>query len=223
MCVPFIRPLRLLLTLSLLITIPLHTAHANLTNAYKLFQKGKWQQAQSQLNKLPKHQQNAPAVNWLRGHIHYAQRQFKHAQTLYMRALVLAPTSQKVWLYNDLGNTFFQRKQWPQAIRAYSKALAINPNYERARYNLELAVQKLKPPPPPPPPNKSRKPPPPPPPNRTTQKKPKKPPKVRSRGLKPPKQLVKLPKAQRLKLKPFDRFIPYWRVLRHQKNKKQAK
>lgn len=46
--------------------------------------------------------------------------------------------------YHNLGNTHFARERYADAIDAYKKALRANPNNDDARYNLELALRKLK-------------------------------------------------------------------------------
>lgn len=43
-------------------------------------------------------------------------------------------------LYN-LGNNYFQRQEWPDAIEAYKEALRLDPTDQDAKYNLELALQ----------------------------------------------------------------------------------
>jgi len=45
-------------------------------------------------------------------------------------------------LYN-LGNAYFQQQAYPQAITSYEQALSLRPDFEDARYNLELAKKQL--------------------------------------------------------------------------------
>lgn len=42
-------------------------------------------------------------------------------------------------LYYNLGNAFFKERQYPMAILNYERALLINPGFQDARFNLELA------------------------------------------------------------------------------------
>lgn len=42
-------------------------------------------------------------------------------------------------LYYNLGNAFFKEKQYPMAILNYERSLLINPRFEDAKFNLELA------------------------------------------------------------------------------------
>ena len=44
----------------------------------------------------------------------------------------------------NLGNAFFDSRQWAQSIEAYQEALRLKPDDKDAKINLELALQKLK-------------------------------------------------------------------------------
>jgi tetratricopeptide (TPR) repeat protein len=196
---------------------------SSLRVAWGHFQKGQLQQAEAQWNTLSPQVKQSSQGAWLRGHILYARKQYGQAAFAYERAMQSAPKHHRPWLLTNLGNAYFQQKKWTHAIRFYAKALQLDPTYERARFNLELALRKQTPPPPPPPPRRSkkRKPPPPPPPGQRKRKK--KPKRQRTRGLKPNRKPPRMPKAKRIKLEPFDQFIPYWRLLRHRANQHRKK
>jgi tetratricopeptide (TPR) repeat protein len=46
--------------------------------------------------------------------------------------------------YFNEGNVWYQKQKYEKAVEAYKNALRQNPNDEEARYNLALAIQKLK-------------------------------------------------------------------------------
>jgi len=104
-----------------------------------------WEQASSL---RPEH----PLGAFLRGKALYRLQRFEDAVQAFSEAYQGARTlAQKDAAAYNLGNAFFRLELYPQAIEAYEKALEADPNDEDARYNLELARQKLRRQPPPPP------------------------------------------------------------------------
>jgi Ca-activated chloride channel family protein len=63
------------------------------------------------------------------------------AQTEQSLKTAEGPLAAQAW-YN-LGNAYFDAQQWEQAIAAYQEALRLTPDDVDAKYNLELALQKL--------------------------------------------------------------------------------
>jgi len=55
-----------------------------------------------------------------------------------------AHRTKKARLNHNLGNTYMQQKNYQKAIEAYKESLRSNPNDEKTRYNLALAMQKNK-------------------------------------------------------------------------------
>ena len=62
-------------------------------------------------------------------------------ETLYMRGIQVYPEDKEMW--NNLGYLYTQRNQWPQAAKAYQSALQIDPNFDLARRNLAVVLQKM--------------------------------------------------------------------------------
>lgn len=58
----------------------------------------------------------------------------EQAMTLLQQAVKLAPTLKHA--YNGLGNLYYQRQQYDDAVAMYRQALALDPNYTQARNNL---------------------------------------------------------------------------------------
>ncbi len=46
-------------------------------------------------------------------------------------------------IYYNIGNCYFRMNEYPQAILNYHKALKINPQYNDARYNLQICSEKV--------------------------------------------------------------------------------
>lgn len=47
-------------------------------------------------------------------------------------------------LYYNMGNSYFEGKQYQESINAYKRSLKLNPNDDDAKYNLAYAYKKLK-------------------------------------------------------------------------------
>lgn len=62
------------------------------------------------------------------------------------QALKTADSELKAKTYYNLGNVYFQMSLYDQAVASYQQTLLYNPNDNDARYNLELALNKLVPP-----------------------------------------------------------------------------
>jgi Ca-activated chloride channel family protein len=46
--------------------------------------------------------------------------------------------------YHNLGNTFYKQEQYEKSVEAYKQALKINPDDKETKYNLMMAMAKLK-------------------------------------------------------------------------------
>ncbi len=67
----------------------------------------------------------------------------ERARLALLFALRNAPPELAAVAYYNLGNLAFQQRRFDEAIAAYQNALLLNPNDEDARYNLELAFQRI--------------------------------------------------------------------------------
>ncbi|MCB9639624.1 MAG: tetratricopeptide repeat protein [Myxococcales bacterium] len=194
-----------------------------LASAYQLFQKGRLPEALQRLEQAEQALGPHPAFYYYKGLIYQALRQADKALGAYRQAEPALDASYQPWLLNNMGNLFYQKGRYRAAVRYYARALRQAPDYQRARYNLELALRALQNPPPPPPPPRNRQSQPPP---RTRNSKRPPPPRKnkKDRVVAPPKRRKwALPPANAFQLKAFDRFLPYSRVLKHHQLRAQQK
>ncbi len=47
-------------------------------------------------------------------------------------------------VYHSLGNQFFEKGKFPEALNQYKSALALNPRYEKARLNIAIVSDRIK-------------------------------------------------------------------------------
>lgn len=78
----------------------------------------------------------------------YAQMgRLAEAQAALEQALKTADTTLAAQAYYNIGNVYFEMELYAQAVEAYKQVLMRTPDDEDARYNLELALNRIQPPP----------------------------------------------------------------------------
>ncbi len=87
---------------------------------------------------------NEPAAHFNRGTALHALSRYDEAITEFMRATEAREPGLKATAFYNLGNSYFQANRYVDAIAAYKRSLALNPSDVRAKWNLELALQKKK-------------------------------------------------------------------------------
>ncbi len=87
----------------------------------------------------------SPSATFNVGDAYYKQQRYDEAARSFQTYSVLDkdPESAARALYN-VGNTLFKQNKFEESIGAYKQALRHNPSDDDARYNLELAKEKLK-------------------------------------------------------------------------------
>jgi len=213
----------LVLCLFLVLQSPLMAGpKGELKQGYKALKMAKLDKALSHYQKAEKKWGSRAELAFYKAQVYYAKGEYRQALASYQQAQATLPKKHRPWLLNNMGNIYFQQKKYRQAIRYYSTALLLKPDYERARYNLELALAQQQ---------KKQKPK-----KRKTPPKKQKPPPPRKKKKRPPKKQKKkkvkkkrkmgqvslfLPESKSLKLAPFDQFLPYSRVLKFKKKKRK--
>lgn len=69
---------------------------------------------------------------------------FKQAEGEFARAAEARDPKIKSRAYYNQGNADYQRHAWDEAVTAYRRSLRANPDNDRARYNLEMALRQRK-------------------------------------------------------------------------------
>lgn len=74
------------------------------------------------------------------GNLHFEKdKRFEAAADYQKAAEVATSKEEKHKIYHNLGNTFYENKQFKEAVEAYKNALRNDPTDEETRYNLALA------------------------------------------------------------------------------------
>jgi Ca-activated chloride channel family protein len=85
-----------------------------------------------------------PEIQYNLGNALYASRRYADAQAAYGVAATRADSALTEPLSYNLGNAYFREAKYAEAAAAYKQSLRRNPADEDARWNLEIALRKLK-------------------------------------------------------------------------------
>jgi Ca-activated chloride channel family protein len=85
-----------------------------------------------------------PGVHFDRGAALYALSRFDEAAQEFLRATDSADVALKAEAFRGLGNAHFKKDKFKDAVEAYKRALALRPEDQAAKRNLELALLKKK-------------------------------------------------------------------------------
>jgi Ca-activated chloride channel family protein len=83
-------------------------------------------------------------LHYDRGTALYALGQLPDAQKAFQRATEAKDAAVRADAYFNLGNTQWRQQRWKEAAEGFKRALALRPEDSRAKWNLELALRRLK-------------------------------------------------------------------------------
>lgn len=116
-----------------------------LQTARSLFQKKSYKDAYNvYLNIEKKLKNNNPYLNEI-GQAAYKAKDYVNAANFFLKAKRKVSNKQtKLNLEHNLGNSYYQQKEYQKAVDSYKNVLRKNPNDNETRYNLALALKHLK-------------------------------------------------------------------------------
>ena len=85
-----------------------------------------------------------PGAHFDRGAALYALSRFDEAGQEFLRATQAPDSALKASAFFNLGNAFSKKDKFKEAIEAYKRTLALRPDDQAAKWNLELALAKQK-------------------------------------------------------------------------------
>ena len=121
------------------------TVRSHVQEGNSVYEKGKYSDAEVAYKKaLEKNPKSHPAQFDL-GDALYKQQRYEEAMREYnMATSTTQQSNRKAASFYNLGNSLFKSNKLPESIEAYKRTLALNPNDDDARYNLELALERMK-------------------------------------------------------------------------------
>jgi len=81
-------------------------------------------------------------VHFNRGAALYGLSRFEEAGEEFLRATQGADPALKASAFRHLGNAFAKKEKFKESIEAYKRALALRPDDQEAKWNLEIALRK---------------------------------------------------------------------------------
>jgi Ca-activated chloride channel family protein len=121
---------------------PLQRPNRAVTDGNASLQKGKAEEALAHYDQAVAALPADPAVHYNRGTALAALSRYDEAIAELMRATESKSPSLKASAFYNLGNSYFQAGRYADAIAAYKRSLGLEPGDMRAKWNLELALQK---------------------------------------------------------------------------------
>jgi tetratricopeptide (TPR) repeat protein len=79
-----------------------------------------------------------------RGAALYALSRFDEAGEEFLRATEAKDPALKESAFYNLGNAFFKKEKFKEAVSAYTRSLGLKPDDKQAKWNLEIALRKQK-------------------------------------------------------------------------------
>jgi Ca-activated chloride channel family protein len=123
---------------------PLRSQNSDIEAGNAAMQAGKAEDAlkhyEAAVQKLP----GDPGAHFDRGAALYALSRFDEAGQEFLRATEAKDGALKAAAFYNLGNAFFKKDKFKEAVEAYKRALGLDPRDQRAKWNLEIALKKQK-------------------------------------------------------------------------------
>jgi Ca-activated chloride channel homolog len=121
-----------------------HTRNGDVEKGNAAMAAGKAEDALAHYDKAVAKLPAEAGVHFDRGAALYALSRFDEAGQEFLRATDSADVALKAEAFRGLGNAHFKKEKFKEAVEAYKRALALRPDDQAAKRNLELALLKKK-------------------------------------------------------------------------------
>jgi len=123
---------------------PLKSSNQDVERGNERMKAGKAEEALGFYDKAIAKLPNDPGAHFDRGAALFALSRFDEAGQEFLRATEAKDGALKAAAFYNLGNAFFKKDKFKDAIGAYQRALTLDPKDSRAKWNLEIALKKQK-------------------------------------------------------------------------------
>ena len=123
---------------------PLRSRNKEIEQGNVLMKAGNAEEALKHYDKAVSELPAEAGAHFDRGAALYALSRFDEAGQEFLRATEAKDGELKTQAFYNLGNAFFKKDKFKEAVEAYRRTLALDPRDEHAKWNLELALRKQK-------------------------------------------------------------------------------
>jgi Ca-activated chloride channel homolog len=123
---------------------PLRSRNGEVEQGNALMKSGNAEEALKHYDKAAAALPGDAGVHFDRGAALYALSRFDEAGEEFLHASEAKDGALKASAFYNLGNAFFKKEKFKEAVEAYKRTLALDPRDERAKWNLEIALRKQK-------------------------------------------------------------------------------
>ena len=123
---------------------PLERKNPSVEEGNTAMKAGKADEALTRYDSALSHGNPNPAIHFNRGNALFSLSRFDEAAQEFLQATSAPDPKLKAAAFYNLGNSHFKLNKYDDAIPAYKHALGLDPANQRAKWNLELALQKKK-------------------------------------------------------------------------------
>jgi Ca-activated chloride channel homolog len=109
----------------------------------KLYQDQHYEKALEEYERAEQEVEQEPRIHFNRGSALFKLGRAKEARETFMRAMGIEEPELKKQNYYNIGNTFLAEGAFRDAISYYRRALEMDPSFDDARFNLEIALRAI--------------------------------------------------------------------------------
>jgi tetratricopeptide (TPR) repeat protein len=121
-----------------------HSKSSLVEEGNRLLAAGKLKEALAAYERAAKELPDELGVQYNLGIAHHQLGQFERARDALTRATQTGDRELRARAFYNLGNAQFELKKWRDAVGAYTRALQLNPRHQPSKWNLELALRRLR-------------------------------------------------------------------------------
>lgn len=123
---------------------PFRSSNSNVEQGNSRLEQKKFEQALEFYDKAAKDMPDSAGVQYNRGIALSRLGKLKEAQQALVKGTMAKDKAIKARSFYNLGNVMFDQKKYKEAADAYRSSLRLKPKHHRSKWNLELALRKIK-------------------------------------------------------------------------------